>query len=72
MCLVIWKKWVVLYKWFNLLPTPIHVLAVCVCVYVCVCVCVYSCAFNACLEDFVFTTILEVWAWIRPFKFVCF
>ena len=24
MCLVIWKKWVVLYKWFNLLPTPIH------------------------------------------------
>ena len=24
MCLVIWKKWVVLYKRFNLLPTPIH------------------------------------------------
>ena len=24
MCLVIWKKWVVLYKWFNLLPAPLH------------------------------------------------
>ena len=24
MCLVIWKKWVVLYKWFNLLPALLH------------------------------------------------